>query len=72
MIKIIGSGVMKKFSQELDIEFEIKADDLPVILNMPEPLVNNLIIVRNHRRLDSDEMINPNDEIYLFFAMMGG
>lgn len=72
MIKIIGSGVMKKFSQELDIEFEIKADDLPVILNMPEPLVNNLIIVRNHRRLGSDEMINPNDEIYLFFAMMGG
>jgi len=39
---------------------------------IPEELAETIIVVRNHQKLDFDDFINDEDEIYLFLAVMGG
>jgi hypothetical protein len=70
--KIIGKGIMQPFSKDITFSTQIRVQDLPRLLEMPQDLANNLIVVRNHQNILSDETIENGDEIYLFIAAMGG
>lgn len=72
MLKIIGKSGLQQFSREIFLSTQIKVRDLPKLLGLPEELTNNLIVVRKNYKLDYDEPIFTNDEIYLFMAVMGG
>ena len=63
---------MGKFSREITLPEQIQVCNLAELLKMPKELAEELIVVRNHRRLNEDELILDNDEIYLFLAVMGG
>ncbi len=72
MTKFIGKGVMQQFSQEVILQTQISVANLPRLLQMPQELEKNLIVVRDHRKLDENDLILNNDEIYLYLAVMGG
>ena len=72
MAKFIGKGVLQQYSQDLFLTNQIKVHDLPTLLKLPDELANILIVVRDHRKLDFDELILNGDEVYLYLAVMGG
>lgn len=72
MAKIIGKDALKSFSQELFLHTAIRARDLPGLLKIPKELAEVIILVRDHQKLENDELIDNDDEIYLFMAVMGG
>ncbi len=72
MAKIIGKGALKSYSQSLVLTTAIRAQDLPGLLKIPDELAEVTILVRDHQMLDDDELIDDDDEIYLFMAVMGG
>lgn len=72
MAKIIGKGEFRSFSQDIFLATSIKVQDLPGFLKMPAELAEIAIVVRGNRKLDFDEPIHNDDEIYLFMAVMGG
>jgi molybdopterin converting factor small subunit len=72
MAKIIGKGPLRSFSQEIVLATSIRVQDLPGLLSMPEELAEIVLVVRNHQKLDFDELINDDDEVFLFMAVMGG
>lgn len=72
MANFIGKGVFEKYSQVIKLERPIVVHDLPEFLNLPKKLSENLIVVRQNRKLNDDELIQNEDEIFFFFAAMGG
>lgn len=72
MVKIIAKGLLKHLSQDLSLTAPIQVNDLSQLLHLPEDFANNLIVVREHLKLESDDIIQTDDEIYLFLATMGG
>jgi len=58
MTKIIGSGVMNKYSQEINLQNMIRVSDLVELICLQDTLRDNFIIVRNHRKLSDDDLIN--------------
>ncbi len=72
MAKIIGRGALKPYSQNLMLAAAVRSQDLPGLLKMPEELAEVTIVVRDHQKLEDDEFIDDDDEIYLFMAVMGG
>ncbi len=72
MAKFIGKGIYKRYSQERKLEHPIIVQDLPGLLKLPKDLSENLIVVRQNRKLNDDELIRDEDEIYFFLAIMGG
>lgn len=71
-IKIIGVGVMKRFSTDLDVANSIAVSDLAASLEMPQELADELIVVRGHRKLNEEELIHDGEEVTLFLQIMGG
>jgi hypothetical protein len=72
MAKFIGKGILQQYSQEIFLTNQIKVRDLPTLLKFSDELANILIVVRDHRKLDFDELILNGDEVYLYMAVMGG
>jgi hypothetical protein len=72
MAKFIGKGILQQYSQEIFLIHQIKVRDLPTLLKLPDELANILIVVRDHRKLDFDELILNGDDVYLYMAVMGG
>ena len=72
MAKIIGKDPLTSYSQNIVLPHSIRVRDLPGLLKMPEELAEVVIVVRNHQKLDFDELIDDNDVILLFMAVMGG
>ena len=72
MTKFIGSGVLSKFSQEVILQKPIAAVQIPQLLDIQKPLADHLILVRDHHMLSDSYLVNDNDEIFLFLAVMGG
>ncbi len=72
MANIICRDPLKSYSQNIVLTHSIKVQDLPRLLKIPEDLAESIIVVRNHQKLDFDEFINDEDEIFLFLAVMGG
>ena len=72
MAKIICREPLKTYSQNIVLSQPLRVRDLPRLLKIPEEFAESIIVVRNHQKLDFDEFINNEDEIYLFLAVMGG
>ena len=72
LTKIIGTGVMKPYSRELELEQPILVRELVDLLQMPANLAEELLVVRGHGLLSNEELIMNGDEIFLYLAVMGG
>ncbi len=72
MANFIGKGILTQFSQEIELKKPLIAHNVGRILKLPKELSSNLIVVRGSRKLNDDELIQNEDEIYLYFAAMGG
>jgi sulfur carrier protein ThiS len=72
MVKIVGKGPFRPFSQEFVLVSPLKVQDLLERLSLPADLAESAIIVRNHQMLEFDELIQDDDEVMLFMAVMGG
>ena len=71
-MKIIGKGILKQYSQTLDINESVSSANLPELMKLPENLRENVILVRDGRVLSPDELVSDDDEIILFVSVMGG
>jgi len=71
-MKIIGKGVFKNIQQEIFLNKPIKVNELEKFLSLPRDLENNLIIVRQNKKLNDDDLIYQDDKVILFFTPMGG
>jgi len=69
---IIGKGVLKQYSQTVEIKAPVPAAVLPELMKLPEIYRENIIAVRDGRVLPPDELLNDGDEIILFLSVMGG
>ncbi len=72
MTNFIGKGVFEKYSQAIKLEQPLIVKNLGEFLKLPKELSYNLIVVRQSRKLNDDELIHDKDEIFIFFAAMGG
>jgi hypothetical protein len=72
MTNFIGKGILEQYSQIIKLEQPLIVHNLGEFLKLPKELSYNLIVVRGSRKLNDDELILNDDEIYLFFAAMGG
>lgn len=72
MAKFVGKGVYKKYSQVKKLEHPVLVQELPKLLKLPKELSENLIVVRENRKLSDDDLIQDQDEILFFLAVMGG
>ncbi len=72
MATIVCRDPLKSYSQNIVLTQPIRVQDLPRLLQIPDELTEAIIVVRDHQKLDFDELINDEDEIYLFLAVMGG
>jgi hypothetical protein len=72
MANFIGKGILAQYSQEIKLKKPIIVHHVGRLLKLPKELSSNLIIVRGSRKLNDDELIQNEDEIYLYFAAMGG
>jgi hypothetical protein len=67
-----GRGLLESYSCEMLLTEPVHVYDLDVLLGLPESYGSNLIAVRGSRKLDAKDIINDNEEIILFLAVMGG
>jgi hypothetical protein len=72
MTKFDGRGLLRSFSCEMMLTEPVRACDLDVLLGLPSDYSSNLIVVRGSRKLNAKDLINDNEEIILFLAVMGG
>jgi hypothetical protein len=72
MANFIGKGILAQYSQEIKLKKPIIVHNVDRLLKLPKELSSNLIVVRGSRKLNDDEIIQNEDEIYLYFAAMGG
>ena len=72
LTKVIGTGVMKPYSRELELPQHLLVRELVKLLHMPANLSEDLLVVSGHRLLTDEEQIKCGDEIFLFLAVMGG
>jgi uncharacterized membrane protein len=70
-VKIIGVGVMKQFSRDLEVA-NIAVSELAAKIGMPQDLADELIVVRGHRKLNEEDLIHDGEEVTLFLHIMGG
>lgn len=72
MAKFVGKGVFEKYSCDIHIDKPIKVAQIGETLSIPEEYHEDILAVRNARRLTLDTLIEDSDEIILFLAAMGG
>lgn len=72
MVKIIGKGVLKPYSQTVELTESLPAAGLLELLKLPEIYREEIIAVKNGRVLSLDELVCNNDEIVVFLSVMGG
>ena len=72
MTNFIGNGIYKPFSQVINLKQPLLVRDMGKLLKIPEELADNLIVVRDSRKLDDEDFIHNDDEIFFYFAAMGG
>ena len=72
MASIIGKGVLKQYSQTLEINGSVSVASIPELMKLPENLHENVIAVRDGKVLSLDEFVSDDDEIILFISVMGG
>lgn len=72
MTKIIGKGLLQPYSQEIFLPPGTLVRDLPSLLGLTEEHSSVMIVVRDHTKLDFEDVLDDKDEIILFMAVMGG
>ncbi len=72
MTNFIGNGIFRSYSRVVKLKKPLSVHDLGKLLKLPKDLSANLIVVRGSRKLDDEELIYDDDEIYFYFAAMGG
>jgi hypothetical protein len=72
MTIFIGKGSLNKYSQIIKIRHPIMVNEVCKFLKLPKGIAENLIVVRQNKKLDEEELIQDEDQIYIFFAAMGG
>ena len=72
MALIIGKGVLKPYSQTVEIHEPAPVTSLPELMKLPEEYHENVIAVRDGKVLSLDEMLSDDDEITVFITAMGG
>jgi hypothetical protein len=72
MTEFIGRGTLEKYSQILEINQPLRVVEISKLLKLPKELSDNLIVVSHNKKMNEDEFIQNEDQIYIFFAAMGG
>lgn len=72
MVRVIGHGILSKFTFELSIEGPLPLRCLLKRAGIEKELWDDIVFVRGSHRLDLDETIKDEDEVHLFVAMCGG
>jgi hypothetical protein len=72
MTEFIGRGILERYGQVKEIKKPLFVRDVSRFLKLPKELADNLIVVRQNKKLNEDEIILNEDKIFIFFAAMGG
>ena len=57
MTEFIGRGILEQYGQVKEIKKPILVGDVSKFLKLPKDLADNLIVVRQNRKLDDGEII---------------
>jgi len=72
MTIFIGKGSLNRYSQTKTIRHPIMVNEVSKILKLPKGIAENLIVVKQNKKLNDDDLIHDEDQIHIFFAAMGG
>lgn len=72
MAKFSGKGSLKKYSKTIKLDRPLLVKDLEIILNLPKEYSENVIAIRENRKLDDNDFIHDEDQIDFFLTVMGG
>ena len=72
MASITGKGVLKQYSQTVEIKEPVPVARLPELMKLPENYHENIIAVKDGKVLSLDELMCDDDDIIVFVSVMGG
>lgn len=72
LAKIIGLEPLQQYSKILSIPEPITVISMLAMLEIPNSLLDEIIVIRNGKVLSSDDLIVESDEIRIFPVVMGG
>ncbi|MGB9812127.1 MAG: hypothetical protein ACPLRZ_02165 [Thermovenabulum sp.] len=72
MALFIGHGMLENYSREINIEDTEKLEYIIEFLKIPENLKEHVIFIRNHSKLDKDDLIKNEDEVHFYIIPFGG
>ena len=72
MASIIGIGVLKPYSQEVEILEPVPTACLPELMKLPEIYREDIVAVRDGKVLSLDDLMSNIDKILVFVSVMGG
>jgi len=72
LASITGKGVLKQYSQTVEIKEPVPVARLPELMKLPENYHENIIAVKDGKVLSLDELMCDDDDIIVFVSVMGG
>jgi len=72
MAIIIGHGMLQKYNQQIELKQPVIFKNILSQMAIPESMLDYIIFVRQHEKLEDDSIINNDDEIHLFMITFGG
>ncbi|MCS7232682.1 MAG: hypothetical protein N3C62_02325 [Synergistetes bacterium] len=72
MVKIVGHGILSRFTCELSVNGSLPLREVAEKIGIKEDLLADIVFVRGSFRIGSNDLVYDGDEIHLFVAMCGG
>ncbi|KUK14263.1 MAG: hypothetical protein H5T91_00625 [Synergistetes bacterium] len=72
MVRIVGHGILSRFTSQISIERPLPLKCLLKRAGIEKEWWEDIVFVRDSFRIDVNEEIKDGDEIHLFVAMCGG
>jgi len=72
MVKLVGHGILKKYSCEIFLKDPIKLQELFVLGSIPEAVWENAIFLKKNSKLNEADLISNTDEVHFYLVPLGG
>jgi hypothetical protein len=72
MVVFIGHGMLRKYSGKFDIKHPESLKTLQELQDIPLRLQEDVIYIKQNKKLEDDSIIVTDDEIHMYLVPFGG
>jgi hypothetical protein len=72
MAKVVGHGMLEKYSREIFLQNPIKLQELLTIIGIPDVTFENALFLKGNCRLKKDDLVSDEDEVHFYLVPLGG